>query len=399
MNPIYLDNAATTAVRPEVLEAMLPYFIEQYQNPSSLYSASDNVRQAVAQARHQVASVINANDDEIFFTAGGSEGDNWIIKGTAWSKGKSKPVLITSNIEHHAVLHSFDFLKKQGFEIRFVEVDHEGTVTPEALEKVIDQQTCLVSIMFANNEIGTIQPIAQLAKVAHDHGALFHTDAVQALTQVPIDVKALNVDFLTGAGHKFKGPKGVGFAYIRKGLRIENLIHGGGQEKFRRAGTENVPGIVGLGKAISLAASEMDSEIKRLSALRDRLIEGILKSVPHSQINGSRTHRLPNNVNCSFVGIEGETLLFDLDDNGLSASTGSACASASLDPSHVLMALGMPFEWAHGSVRMTLGHETTQEHIDAALKVLPQIISRRREMSPLWHQYLASLNGKEGNKQ
>ncbi|EHM13851.1 MULTISPECIES: cysteine desulfurase NifS [Jonquetella] len=394
MRKVYMDNAATTAVRREVLDVMLPFFSEEYFNPSSLYDFSDKAREGVKKARQQVASVIGAQPDEVFFTGGGSEGDNWAIKGTAWSKGASRPKLVTSPIEHHAVLHTMDFLRRNGFEIVTVPVDGEGVVTPEALEKAVDDKTCLVSIMFANNEIGTIEPIAQLAKVAHAKGALFHTDAVQAMTQTPINVKELDVDMLSAAGHKFQGPKGVGFIYIRKGLKIENLIHGGGQEKSRRGGTENVPGIVGMGMAIELAAKEMTKKNATLSAMRDRLIDGLLAAVPHSRVNGSRKNRLPNNCNLSFVGIEGETMLFDLDDAGIAVSTGSACASASLDPSHVLMAIGLKHEWAHGSVRLTLGAHTTDEDIDYVLDVLPKIVARRREMSPLWHEFLAAEGGK-----
>lgn len=388
MKGIYLDNAATTAVRPVALEAMMPYFKDLFQNPSSLYGASDQARTALAEARKICADAVGAGADEIFFTGGGSEGDNWVIKGTAWSKGKNRPTVITTAIEHHAVLHSAEFLKKQGFNVIYLPCDSEGTVSPETLEAHITDDTCLVSVMFANNEIGTIEPIKELAAVAHRHGALFHTDAVQALAHVPIDVKELDVDFLTAAAHKFGGPKGVGFAYIRKGLRIENLIHGGGQEKNRRAGTENIPGIAGMAAALKEAQAEMPGEIERLTALRDRLIDGLLQVIPYSRVNGSRTHRLPGNANLSFVGIEGETMLFDLQDDGLCVSTGSACASSSLDPSHVLMALGLPFEWAHGSVRLTLGRDSTPEDVDEALKVLPAIVARRRDMSPLWHSFL-----------
>lgn len=396
MKGIYFDNAATTAVRPAALEAMLPYFKELFQNPSSLYSESDDARKAMADARATCAEAIGAKPEEIFFTGGGSEGDNWVIKGTAWTKGKARPTVITSAIEHHAVLHSVEFLKKQGFNTIFLPCTEDGTITPEILEQHITDDTCLVSIMFANNEVGTIQPIKELAEVAHKHGALFHTDAVQAVGHVALDVKDLGVDFLTAAGHKFGGPKGVGFAYIRKGLRIENLIHGGGQERYRRAGTENVAGIVGMAAALKEAIAEMPEENARLQGLRDQLIDGLLSAIPHSRLNGSRTHRLPSNVNLSFVGIEGETMLFDLEDNGFCCSTGSACASASLDPSHVLMAMGLAHEWAHGSVRLTLGPSTTQADVDSALKILPPIVARRREMSPLWHSYLAEQ--KEGNR-
>lgn len=394
MKKIYMDYAATTFVRPEVIEAMLPYFGAEFYNPSSLYSFSDHNKQAIAKARAQVAKVINASPDEIFFTAGGSEADNWALKGTAWAFAEKKGKhVITSCIEHHAVLHSADFLKKQGFDVTILPVDSDGVVKPEVLRAAMRPDTCLVSIMFANNEIGTIEPIKELAAVAHEFGALFHTDAVQAVTHTPIDVKDLDVDMLSAAGHKFYAPKGIGFLYIRKGLRIENLVHGGGQEKSRRAGTENVAGIVAIGAAIELAAQEMEKENARCASLRDRLIDGILSAVPHAKLNGSRTERLPGNANFSFVGIEGETLLLDLNDAGIAASTGSACASASLDPSHVLMSIGLKHEQAHGSVRLTIGHGTTDDDIDAVLDVLPKIVSRRREMSPLWFEYLESLKG------
>lgn len=389
-----MDYAATTFVRPEVIEAMLPYFGAEFYNPSSLYSFSDHNKQAIAKARAQVAKVINASPDEIFFTAGGSEADNWALKGTAWAFAEKKGKhVITSCIEHHAVLHSADFLKKQGFDVTILPVDSDGVVKPEVLRAAMRPDTCLVSIMFANNEIGTIEPIKELAAVAHEFGVLFHTDAVQAVTHTPIDVKDLDVDMLSAAGHKFYAPKGIGFLYIRKGLRIENLVHGGGQEKSRRAGTENVAGIVAIGAAIELAAQEMEKENARCASLRDRLIDGILSAVPHAKLNGSRTERLPGNANFSFVGIEGETLLLDLNDAGIAASTGSACASASLDPSHVLMSIGLKHEQAHGSVRLTIGHGTTDDDIDAVLDVLPKIVSRRREMSPLWFEYLESLKG------
>ncbi len=394
MKKVYMDYAATTFVRPEVIEAMLPYFGVEFYNPSSLYSFSDHNKEAIATARRQVADAINASPDEIYFTGGGSEADNWALKGTAWAFAEKKGKhLITSCIEHHAILHSMDFLKRQGFDVTFLPVDSEGFVKPEVLRAAMRPDTSIVSIMFANNEIGTIEPIKELAAVAHEFGALFHTDAVQAVTHTPIDVKDLGVDMLSSAGHKFYAPKGVGFLYIRKGLKIENLIHGGGQEKSRRAGTENVAGIVAIGKAIELASAGMDRENARLAALRDKLIDGILTAVPHAKLNGSRTSRLPGNANFSFVGIEGETMLLDLDDAGIAASTGSACASASLDPSHVLMSIGLKHEQAHGSIRLTMGHGTTEDDVDYVLETLPQIVKRRREMSPLWSEYLESLKG------
>lgn len=385
---VYMDFAATTPLRPEVVEAMLPWFGDNYYNPSSLYSFSDAAKAALATARSQVAETIHAAPAEIYFTGGGCEADNWAIKGAAWSQGAKKRHFITSSIEHHAITYAMEFLEKQGFDVTFLPVDSDGIVQPEVLEKALRDDTCLVSIMLANNEIGTIEPIAELAKVAHARGALFHTDAVQAVTHVPVDVKELSVDMLSSAAHKFMGPKGVGFLYIRKGLRIENLIHGGGQERSRRAGTENVAGIVGLGRAIELARTEMDIENARLIKLRDRLIQEIPARIPHVKVNGSLTNRLPNNANLSFMGIEGETLLLDLDDAGIAASTGSACASESLEPSHVLMAIGLTHAMAHGSVRLSLGHLTTQDDVEYVIDVLPKIVERRREMSPLWETFL-----------
>ncbi len=387
---VYMDYAATTFVRPEVAVAMSDYFSESFYNPSSLYSSSDANRKAIESARVQVASSIGADADEIFFTGGGSEADNWAIKGTAFSLGKKGRHLITTTIEHHAIGHTMDFLERQGFEVTYIPVDPEGFVVWDALEKAIRGDTILVSVVLANNEIGTIQNAVAIGALCRERGVLFHTDAVQAVTHIPIDVESMNIDLLSMAAHKFYGPKGIGALFIRRGLKIENLIHGGGQEKGRRAGTENVPAMVGMGMAARLAHEEMAGENERLSRLRDRLVSGILDTVPYAKINGPLGNlRLPNNVNFSFVGIEGETLLLDLDDAGISASTGSACASASLDPSHVLMAIGLSHEMAHGSVRFTMGMGSSDSDVDYVLRVLPEIVRRRREMSPLWEDFLA----------
>lgn len=387
---IYMDNSATTFTKPEVLEEMLPYFTKDFGNPSSMYRMSDVTRKAISVARERVAKAINADPKEIFFTAGGSEGDNWALKGIAYANKDKGNHIITTQIEHHAVLHSAKFLEKQGFEVTYLPVDHEGFVRLEDLKAAITDKTILVSIMFVNNEIGTIEPIKEIAQICKEKGVYFHTDAVQAVGHVPIDVKELGVDMLTMAGHKFHGPKGVGAMYIKKGVKIENFIHGGAQEKGKRASTENTPGIVGLGKAIEIATAELEIENARLAKLRDKLLYGLLEKVPYAKLNGPKdlSKRNPNNVNMSFIGVEGETLLLDLDDAGICASTGSACASGSLDPSHVLLAIGCSHEVAHGSLRLSLGASTTEEDIDYALEVIPQIIQRRREMSPLWADFL-----------
>lgn len=392
---VYMDYAATTFVRPEVVEAMEAYFTPSFHNPSSLYSASESNRKAIDRARGQVASVIGADKKEIFFTGGGSEADNWALKGAAFALGAKKGRhLITTSIEHHAITHSMEFLERQGFDVTYLPVDHEGFVSIEELEKAIRGDTILVSVAMANNEIGTVQDVASIGKLCRERGVLFHTDAVQAVTHIPIDVEAMNIDMLSMAAHKFYGPKGVGALYIRKGIRLENLIHGGGQESGRRSGTENVPGIVGMGLAAALAHDEMAHEGRRLSSLRDRLMEGLLRKIPYARINGPIGEcRLPNNSNFSFVGIEGETLLLDLDDGGVFASTGSACASASLDPSHVLMAIGLSHEMAHGSVRLTLGRDSSDEDVDRVLELLPRIVERRRAMSPLWEDFLKRQEG------
>jgi cysteine desulfurase len=387
---VYMDNSATTFTKPEVLEEMLPYFTEKFGNPSSMYRYSDLSRKAIATARERVAKAINADPKEIFFTAGGSEGDNWALKGIAYANRNKGNHIITSEIEHHAILHTGKFLEKEGFEVTYLPVDDEGFVKPEDVRAAITDKTILVSIMFANNEIGTVMPIKEIAAVCKEKGVYFHTDAVQAVAHVPVDVQDLGVDMLSMAGHKFYGPKGVGAMYIRKGVKIENLIHGGAQEKGKRASTENTPGIVGIGKAIEIAVAELSEESARLSKLRDKLISGLMERIPHAKLNGPKdgSKRNPNNVNMSFIGVEGETLLMDLDDKGICASTGSACASGSLDPSHVLLAIGCKHEVAHGSLRLTLGAGNTEEDVDYALEVIPEIVKRRREMSPLWADFL-----------
>ncbi|MDF2503162.1 cysteine desulfurase NifS [Clostridium sp.] len=386
---VYMDYAATTYTRSEVVEEMLPYFTEEFGNPSSLYSFSDNTKKAIDIARERVAKAINAEKDEIYFTGGGSEADNWALKGIALSRKNKGNHIITTEIEHHAILHTGKFLEKNGFEVTYLPVDEEGFVSVEDVKKAITEKTILVSIMFANNEIGTIEPIKEIGKVCREKKVLFHTDAVQAVGHVDIDVKDMNIDLLSLAGHKFYGPKGIGALYIRRGIKIENLIHGGAQERGRRASTENIASIVGIGKAIELAIGEMDVESKRLKNLREKLANGIMEKIPYTKLNGpSDDRRLPGNLDVSFIGIEGETLLLDLDFAGIYASTGSACASASLDPSHVLLAIGLPHETAHGSLRLTLGAKTTEEEVDYVLETLPEIVRKRREMSPLWEDFL-----------
>ena len=383
----YFDNAATTKVRPEVLEAMLPYFTENYGNPSSIYKISQKTKKAVETAREQVAKAINAPAaNEVYFTAGGSESDNWALKGIADSYGDKGKHIITTAIEHHAILHTCEYLETKGYEVTYLPVDEYGLVSAEQVKAAIRPDTILVSVMFANNEIGTIEPIAEIGAVCREAGVLFHTDAVQAVAHVPIDVQAMNIDMLSMSGHKFYGPKGIGAMYIRKGIKIPSFIHGGAQERKRRAGTENVPGIVGIGKAIELAAAELDTEMPRLIALRTKLINGILEKVPYARLNGHPDKRLPGNVNISFEFIEGESILLLLDMNDICASSGSACTSGSLDPSHVLLAIGLPHEKAHGSLRLTMGHFTTEEEVDFVLEKLPPIIERLREMSPLYEQ-------------
>lgn len=394
---VYMDHTATTPTSPEVLKAMMPYFGENFGNPSSVYSFSRKSRAAIEKARAQVANALNADPAEIFFTSSGTEADNWSLKGT-FEKGKSsgKTHIITSAIEHHAILHTCEYLRKvEGAEITYLPVDAEGFVSVDDVRDAITDKTALVSIMFANNEVGTIEPVAEIGALCREKGVPFHTDAVQAAAHLKIDVKAMNIDMLSMSAHKMYGPKGVGALYLRKGLRPENFMHGGAQEKGRRASTENIAGIVGFGEAMEILQGRLADDMAANSARRDRLIAGILERIPHAKLNGATgSHRLPNNVNFSFIGVEGETLLLDLDMKGISASTGSACSSESLDPSHVLMALGLKHEMAHGSLRFTLGRLTTDEHVDYVLDVLPEIVARRRAMSPLWEDYLKSQEGK-----
>ena len=391
MDRIYLDNAATTAVSPEVLEAMLPYFTQCFGNPSSIHSTGRDARRVVDAARRQVAAAIGAQPQEIYFTAGGSESDNWAIKGTAFAKKSRGNHIITSAIEHHAVLHTCAWLEKQGFEVTYLPVDEFGRVRVEDVEKAITDKTILITIMAANNEIGTIQPIAEIGKLAHDKGILFHTDAVQAIGAMPIDVNAMHIDMLSMSGHKFHGPKGIGALYIRKGVKIDQYLHGGAQERGQRAGTENLAGIVGMGKAIEIATQHLEENAARLTILRDKLIDGILAEIPDVRLNGHRTQRLPNNVNVSVRYVEGEALLLRLDLAGIAGSSGSACTSGSLDPSHVLLAIGLPHEIAHGSLRLSLGTDTTEAEIDEVLDKLPGIVKNLRDMSPL-NAYQQSLN-------
>lgn len=378
---IYMDNAATTSVRPEVLEAMMPYFTQYYGNASSIHSFGRNARRALENARKQVAAALGCEPREVYFTAGGSESDNWAIRCAVGAKqGKH---IITSSIEHHAVLHTCEYMEKQGYEVTYLPVDEFGRVSVESVKNAIRPDTVLITIMAANNEIGTLQPIAEIGQLAKEHGILFHTDAVQAVGAVPIDVKAWNVDMLSLSGHKLHAPKGIGALYVRKGVRISNLIFGGAQERGLRAGTENLPGIVGLGKAIELATAELPEYTRRVTALRDQLIDGILAKIPDVCLNGHRTERLPGNVNVSVRYVEGEALLMRLDLAGVAASSGSACTSGSLDPSHVLLAIGLPHEIAHGSLRLSLGNDTTQEDVDYVLEKLPEIVENLRAMSPL----------------
>ena len=385
---IYLDNAATTKTRPEVVEAMLPYFTEYYGNPSSVYEFATPSKKAIAEERETIAKSLGAKTNEIYFTAGGSESDNWAIKATAEayeSKGKH---IITSKIEHHAVLHTCEYLEKRGFEITYLDVDENGTVKLDELKKAIRPDTILISIMFANNEIGTIQPIKEIGEIAKEHGIIFHTDAVQAYAHVPINVDEYHIDMLSVSGHKFNGPKGIGFLYIRTGLKLRSFIHGGSQERKRRGGTENVPGIVGMGKAVEIAMANLAERTAYEVELRDYLINRVLSEVPYVRLNGHRTNRLPNNANFAFQFIEGESLLIMLDMQGICGSSGSACTSGSLDPSHVLLAIGLPHEIAHGSLRLTLSEETTKEDIDFTVDEIKKIVEKLRSMSPLYEDFV-----------
>lgn len=385
---IYLDNAATTPVKPQVFEAMKPYFEELYGNPSSIYTFAGKSKKAIEEARENIAAFIGAKAREIYFTGGGSESDNWALKAVAFANREKGKHIITTKIEHHAILHTCEYLEKLGFEITYLDVDEHGAVHPEQLERAIREDTILVSVMFANNEIGTIQPIGELGEIAHRHGVLFHTDAVQAYGHVPIQVDELNIDMLSASAHKINGPKGVGFLYIRDSVKIGAFIHGGAQERGRRAGTQNTPGIVGFGKATELARNDLKQRRTKEEELRDYLIERVLAEIPYTRLNGHRTQRLSNNANFSFRFIEGESLLILLDQNGICASSGSACTSGSLDPSHVLLAIGLPHEIAHGSLRLTLSDENTREEIDFVVDKLKEIIERLRSMSPLYEDFV-----------
>lgn len=386
---IYLDNAATTKTAPEVVEAMLPYFTEMYGNPSSIYDFASKSKEGVSKARGQIADALGAKKEEIYFTAGGSESDNWALKATFEAYKSKGNHIITTKIEHHAILHTCEYLEKErGAKITYLDVDENGIVKLDELEKAITPETILISVMFANNEIGSIQPIKEIGAIAKEHGILFHTDAVQAFGQVPINVDELGIDMLSSSGHKLNGPKGIGFLYIRTGVKIRSFIHGGAQERKRRAGTENVPGIVGFGKAAEIAAANMEERIKYESELRDYLMDRVMAEIPYARINGRRENRLPNNANFSFQFIEGESMLIMLDDKGICGSSGSACTSGSLDPSHVLLAIGLPHEIAHGSLRLTLSEETTKEDIDYTVDSLKAIVARLRSMSPLYEDFI-----------
>lgn len=385
---IYLDNAATTKVAPEVVEAMLPYFTENYGNPSSVYGFAAKNKEAITKQREIIANALGASKEEIYFTAGGSESDNWALKATAEAYKTKGNHIITTKIEHHAILHTAEYLAKQGYEITFLDVDEDGMVKIDELKAAIRPTTILISVMFANNEIGTIQPIREIGAIAKENGILFHTDAVQAFGQVPINVDDYHIDMLSASGHKLNGPKGIGFLYIRKGLKLRSFVHGGGQERKRRAGTENVPGIIGIGTATDRAMRTMKERTARETELRDYLIERILDEVPYTRLNGHPSKRLPNNTNFSFRFIEGESLLIMLDMKGICGSSGSACTSGSLDPSHVLLAIGLPHEIAHGSLRLTLSEDTTKEEIDYVVESVKEIVARLRSMSPLYEDFI-----------
>ena len=382
---VYLDHAATTAARPEVVEAMLPYFTEKYGNPSSIYSLGSETKAAIAHAREVMATSIGTTSENIYFTAGGSESDNWALVATAEAYASKGKHIITSKIEHHAILHTCDYLASRGYEITYIDVDENGVIKLDQLKAAIRPDTILISVMFANNEIGTIQPIREIGEIAHEHGILFHTDAVQAVGHVPVNVHAQNIDMLSLSGHKFHGPKGIGVLYVRKGVPLFNLIEGGAQERGRRAGTENIPAIVGMAAALKEAVANMDENMVKIAAMRDRLIEG-LSTIEHSRLNGDAKKRLPGNVNFCFEGIEGESLLLLLDAKGIAASSGSACTSGSLDPSHVLLAIGRPHEVAHGSLRLTIAEDITEEQIDYMVKEIKNVVDYLRSISPVWDE-------------
>ena len=385
---IYLDNAATTRTAEEVVEAMISYFTENYGNPSSIYELGQRSKEAITTAREQIAGVIGAKTEEIYFTAGGSEADNWALKAACEAyEGKGRHI-ITTKIEHHAILHTCEYLEKKGVEVTYLNVDENGLVDLDELQKAIRPDTILISIMFANNEIGTIEPIKEIGMIAKEHGILFHTDAVQAFGQLPIDVDDMHIDMLSSSAHKINGPKGIGFLYIRKGVKIRSFVHGGAQERKRRAGTENVPAIVGYGVAAKRAAETMEERIAKERQLRDYFIERVEKEIPYVKLNGHPTKRLPNNINFSFRFVEGESLLIMLDMKGIAGSSGSACTSGSLDPSHVLLAIGLPHEIAHGSLRLSLGEDTTKEDLDYTLEQIKEIIQRLRDLSPLYEDFM-----------
>ena len=385
---IYLDHAATTAARPEVVEAMLPYFTKNFGNPSSVYTFSQKNKAVITECRETIAKSLSAKSNEIYFTAGGSESDNWALKATAEAYASKGKHIITTKIEHHAILHTAQYLESKGFEVTYLDVGENGVVKLEQLKKSIRPDTILISVMFANNEIGTIQPIKEIGEIAKEHGIVFHTDAVQAYGQVPIDVDEYHIDMLSASGHKLNGPKGIGFLYIRTGLKLRSFVHGGAQERSRRAGTENVTGIVGLAKAVEIAFETMEERTEKECKMRNHLIERILAEVPYARLNGHKTNRLPNNVNISFQFIEGESLLIMLDMAGICASSGSACTSGSLDPSHVLLAIGLPHEIAHGSLRLTIGDENTMEEMDYVVENIKEIVTKLRAMSPLYEDFV-----------
>lgn len=391
---IYLDNAATTKTAPEVVDAMLPYFTRYYGNASTIYALGSESKKAVNNARSIIAESLGAGTEEIYFTAGGSESDNWAIKAAAEACSSKGKHIITTKIEHHAVLHTCQYLEKNGYEVTYLDVDKDGLVDPEAVKAAIRPDTILISIIFANNEIGTIEPIGEIGAIAKEKGVWFHTDAVQAFGQIPINVDELNIDMLSASGHKLNGPKGIGFLYIRKGVKIRSFVHGGAQERSRRAGTENVPGIVGLGVAVERAMRIMAEKDQKETVLRDYLIGRIESEIPYCRLNGHRTKRLPGNVNFSFQYIEGESMLIMLDGKGICASSGSACTSGSLDPSHVLLAIGLKHEDAHGSLRLTLSEETTKEELDTVVEELKAIVARLRDMSPLYEDFVKSQRQK-----
>lgn len=387
---IYLDNAATTKTAPEVVDAMLPYFSEYYGNASTIYSLGAESKKAMDHARQTIADSLGAKPEEIYFTAGGSESDNWALKATAEAYASKGKHIITTKIEHHAILHTCEYLEKRGFEITYLNVDRDGLISLDELKAAIRPDTILISVMFANNEIGTIEPIAEIGEIAKEHGVLFHTDAVQAYAQVPINVDEMHIDMLSASGHKLNGPKGIGFLYIRKGVKIRSFVHGGAQERSRRAGTENIPGIVGLGAAVERAMRIMDTKTRKEIELRDYLIGRLENEIPHCWLNGHRTKRLPNNINFSFLFIEGESMLIMLDMKGICASSGSACTSGSLDPSHVLLAIGLKHEEAHGSLRLTLSEDSAKEEMDIVAEEVKKIVQRLRDMSPLYEDFLKS---------